>query len=272
MQICIDPLRAGGIGPNLHRWIHAHLHQSPRPRGGSMKICIDPSMQLCIHPSMQICIDPPSIGGIDANLHRSIDANFHRCKFASIPPGLGGSMQICIHPPSLGQIDANLHRSPQGVTDRCKFASIPSGLVGSMQICIHGSMQICIDGSMQICINPPSIGKIDANFHRSPQRGWDRCKFASIPPGRGDGSKFSFQTRVSPMALSARGIDANLHRSPQRWGDRANLHRSPQRWWDRCKFASMPLGLGGSMQICIDPLRTCRIDANLHRRIYANFH
>ena len=67
--------------------------------------------------------------------------------------------------------------------------------------------------------------------------------------------------------LTTCGIDANLHP----WID-ANVHRSPQGLGDRCKFASIPSGLVGSMQICIDgsmeicidPLSASGIDANLH--------
>ena len=50
------------------------------------------------------------------------------------------------------------------------------------------------------------------------------------------------------------------------------LFIDPPRAFDRCKFALIPPALGRSMQICIDPLGTCGIDANLHRWIDANFH
>ena len=111
-------------------------------------------------------------------------------------------------------------------------------------------MKICIDapalgGSMQICIAPTRAEGIDATLHRSAQGWGDGCKFASIHQ-----CKFP------------------------------SIHP--------CKFASIPQvlrgsmqmisqGLGGSMQICIDPLRPGGIDENLHRppfprRIDANLH
>ena len=244
-------------------------------------------MQICIDGSMQFFIDPPRAWEIDATLHRSIDAHFidanlhpspqplgDRCKFASIRSGLVGSMQICmdgsmhifIDPPRAWGIDANLHRSPQGWWDRCKCALIRLGRGDRRKF---SSNPPGLGGSMQICMHPPIPGEIDANFHRSPQGLTDRCKFASIPPALGR----SFATmQICIDFLRTCGIDANLHR----WTD-ANFHRSPQGWGDRCKFASIPLGrrdrcnissapqgLGGWMQICIDPPSPGEIDAYLH--------
>ena len=277
MQICIDLPRAD-----------ANLHRAPSWPNGSM----------------QICIDPPSPWEIDANLHRSPQGLWDRCKFASmdrckcssISLGLGGStqiwMQICIDPPSPGKIDANFHRSPQGLTDRCKFESIPQVLGRSMQICIDPLRAWGIDANLHRSVRPRGDNEnlyrpidatlhppIDANLHRSPMPLGDQCKFASMPPALRRSMQRSINSAlVGWMQIYIDGsmqicIDPSMQISslqicidPLRTnGIAANLHRSPKPVGHRCKFASIPSGLVGSMQSFIDAPRAWVIYANLHR-------